>query len=139
MRSESSAGDMASRYTSSTAPAIVVFRPSVEKREIRRMPETPLVNFTIVGLADAERGDHADSSHGDDRAVKLVPYGRGHDVLLQSTRSTSAKPSPRQLPTLVTTTCERSDGLVPTSPAPTGAGSLLCSSAAQAIPRLLIN
>src|SRR4029077_8373273 len=55
------------------------------------------------------------------------------------TRLTSARPSPRQLPTPVTITCDRSGGLDPKSPVPVGANSLPCSTAAHAMPILATN
>src|SRR5580700_8407340 len=91
----------------------------------------------IVFFADAERADHADAGDGDDGTAGFVALA--HDGPLQPTRSTSASPSPRQLPTLVTITCDSPDGLSPVSPLPAGANSLPCSSAAQAIPRLAGN
>src|SRR5580692_11237511 len=53
----------------------------------------------IVVLADAERADDADAGDGDDGTAGFVTLR--HDASLQPTRSTSASPSPRQLPTLV--------------------------------------
>src|SRR5580704_15562621 len=91
----------------------------------------------IVFLADAERADDADAGDGDDGTAGFVALA--HDSPLQPIRSTSASPSPRQLPTLVTTTCDSPDGLSPVSPLPAGANSLPCSMAAQAIPRLAKN
>ena len=50
--------------TASTAPAMVVRKPSVGKREMRRMPDSPRGQLRpVVGLADAERGDHAHAGH----------------------------------------------------------------------------
>src|SRR4029077_562185 len=88
----------------------------------------------IVFLADAKRADDADAGDGDDGTAGFVTLA--HDAPLQPIRSTSASPSPRQLPTLVTITCDRPEGLSPVSPLPPAASSLPCSSAAQAIPRL---
>ena len=58
----------------------------------------------IFRLADAKRGDHADAGDGNDRTPVLVAAWRCHEMLPQPTRSTSARPSPRQLPTDVTIT-----------------------------------
>ena len=93
----------------------------------------------VVGLADAERSDDADAGDGDDRTVLVIACCRCHTALLQATCSISASPSPRQLPTLVTTTCDRPGGLDPMSPVPAGADSLPCSIAAQAMARLAMN
>src|SRR4029077_18104309 len=79
----------------------------------------------------------ADAGDGDDGTAGFVTLA--HDAPLQPIRSTSASPSPRQLPTLVTITCDRPEGLSPVSPLPAAANSLPCSSAAQAIPRLAKN
>src|SRR5580704_12649295 len=95
-------------------------------------------HIVFVDVFDgAERADDADTSDGDDGTAGFVALA--HDAPLQPTRSTKASPSPRQLPTLVTITCDRPEGLSPVSPLPAGANSLPCSSAAQAIPRLAKN
>ena len=93
----------------------------------------------IVGLADAERGDDADAGDGDDGTAFLIACCGCHVALLQWTRSSSASPSPRQLPTPVTTICDRSGGLDPTSPVPVGANSLPCSITVQAMAILAMN
>ena len=93
----------------------------------------------IGGLADAKRGNDADAGDGDNRTAELVSRFCGHRSFLQSTRSISASPSPRQLATAVTTTCDRSGGPAPASAGPPAGYSLPWSIAAQAIARLARN
>ena len=94
----------------------------------------------IVGLADAERGDNAHAGDGDDRTACLIARRWAcHEPLLHSARVTSASPSPRQLPTLVTTTWDSDGGVAPLSPLPAGANSLPCSSTAEAMPIFAAN
>ena len=57
----------------------------------------------VVDLAGAEGGDHAEAGDHHDRTAHLV-LGRSHVRSPQPTRSTSARPSPRQWPTPVTRT-----------------------------------
>src|SRR6266480_123942 len=118
------------------------------ERKTRNAPDTGFAGGQfrpIVGLADAERRDNAHAGDGNHRAASLVAMraSRGlacsHNALLQFARSSRAKPSPRQLPMLVTTTWRRPSGLAPASPDPIGANNLPCSIAAQPIPRLAMN
>jgi hypothetical protein len=49
----------------STVPAMVVLSPSVGNRRMLRIPDWPAVETRpVVTLADAERGENADSGDG---------------------------------------------------------------------------
>ena len=85
-------------------PAMRVRMPSVAKREMARMPDSPAVSLAQLSILPAP------SEVTTPRPVTTT-IGRPNLSLLdvicglpQSTRSTSAMPSPRQWPTPVTTT-----------------------------------
>ena len=126
--------------TKSTVPAIVCAARRSEKRVMRRMPEWPAVSSAQLSVvADAERGDDADAGDGDDgRACCLC--GDAMPLSFSRTASTSARPSPRQWPTLVTTTCCSGPAWSVRGRTSIGGGnSLPCSSASVASAMFMTN
>ena len=108
-----SSGELSSSIgTKSIVPAMRVFKPSVAKaRDGVDAGSAGGELAPIVRRADAERGDDAHAGDDDDRTAALITIPR-HDLSslqlhypLHRTASSSANPSPRQCPTLVTATC----------------------------------
>ena len=80
-------------------------RPSVGKRVMRWMPDLPAVSLAQLSALPAPSEVTTPMPVTTTIGRPALSVMRRHAALLQPTASTSARPSPRQWPTPVTTTC----------------------------------
>src|SRR5665647_3840298 len=86
-------------------PAMRVFRPSVGKRVMARMPDSPAVSLAQLSVLPAPSEVTTPRPVTTTIGRPILSFVDDICALPQPTRSTKARASPRQCPTLVTMTC----------------------------------